>query len=226
MHKYNIIKLNILQGIKAKVLSFFAFVSGAIHKIYARIRANRRLCWFIGLMGKYLLCGLVLLAWTIAATRYGQKQALETYRGWLEEYKIEQEAAAMEAIETDPYTIQLRQEATLMAKTLAGIKDYHYDATNKKIFIQGALNRMENSAYPDNLEDVLLQPGAFEMFDYSNKALEEDYQLALEYIDKYHKSERLLCDPDMVFIELGKDRVTLRDTLHKTSQTNYWRLQE
>ena len=222
----NNMKSEILQEAKEKVRSFFSFVGIAIRKLYERIRENRKLCWLIALGAKYLLVVLVLIAWTVAAARYGQKKALAQYEVWLEEYKVEQEAAAMEAIETDPYTIQLRQEATLMAKTLAGIKDYHYDVTNKKIFIQGALNRIENSAYPDNLEDVLLQPGAFEMFDYSNKALEDDYKIAFEYIDKYHKSERLLCDPDMVFIELGKDRVTLRDTLYKTSQTNYWRLQE
>ena len=51
----NIMKSEILQGIKANARSFFAFVSGAIHKLYARIRANRRLCWFIGLMGIIIL---------------------------------------------------------------------------------------------------------------------------------------------------------------------------
>ena len=113
----------------------------AFKGLSSRIRSNRRLCWFIGLMGKYLLCGMVLLAWTIAAERYGQKQALETYRGWLEDYKIEQEEAAIAAYETDPYTIQLRQEAESLARVLYGVKDNSTD--DLKTYCWCVFNRVD-----------------------------------------------------------------------------------
>ncbi len=209
---------------KSIINDIWGGIHAALQGAAEKIRTDKRLRWRIALCARYFLCGLLLLAWTIAASRYGQKQALETYTGWLADYEAAQEAAAQEAIEQDPYTIQLKHEAMLFAKCLAGISEFHYDDQSKETFLQGIWNRVVNDEFPDTIEQVLLQPGAFDMYDASNKPIEADYQLAYRYLDKIHQSETLLCDPDMVFIKLGRDRVTLRDTLIETGSTNYWRV--
>lgn len=208
--------------IKTYIAGTCANAAESVKGMFSRIRSNRRLCWFIGLMGKYLLCGLVLLAWTIAAERYGQKQALETYRGWLEDYKIEQEAAAQEAIETDPYTIQLKNEAKLMATAVAGVSGYNYGKEDIEHIVQCAWNRYLNPGYPDTIENVLLEPGAFDFYSQSNKPTVDEYEICYNYLDMLHKSEFLICETKFVFLELG-EHVVLRDTLNKTNRTDYWR---
>lgn len=217
----NIMKSEILQGIKANVRSFFAFMSGTVKKLYARIRANRRFCWFIGLMGKYLLCGLILLAWTIAATRYGQKQALETYRGWLEDYKAEQEAAAMEAIETDPYTIQLNAESEMLARVLYGVKDNKTD--DLKTYCWCVFNRVDNSHYPDTLEDVIAQPQQWMRYDPTNPVLENLYQIARQQLDAWHTDSHRPVDSNYVFMNWSSNDICLRDNFNEGSGTHYWR---
>ena len=87
------INLRPLTGIiKAIVDTVFEAYRSAVEKI----RANKRLCWTLRLLARYLICGLALVVYTIVVSRYAQKQALKTYEGWFEAYKIEQaEAEAM-----------------------------------------------------------------------------------------------------------------------------------
>ena len=91
-------------------------IKSALYKIVVRIRRNRKMCWYLSMIGKYTL---VLLSFVLVfqiGSRVGQKKALASYEQWLEEYKADQEAAAMKAIEEDPYTIQLNAEAEMLAK--------------------------------------------------------------------------------------------------------------
>ena len=206
-----------LEFMKRKSHAFTESVKG----MSSRIRSNRRLCWFIGLMGKYLLCGLVLLAWTIAAERYGQKQALETYRGWLEEYKIEQEEAAIAAYETDPYTIQLRQEAESLARVLYGVKDNSTD--DLKTYCWCVFNRVDNTNYPDNLADVIAQPSQWMRYDPTNPILEPLYQIALEQLDAWHKDSHRPVSSEYVFMNWSRNDICLRDVFAEGSGTHYWR---
>lgn len=217
----NIMKSEILQGIKANVRFFFAFVAGAIHKLYERIRENRRLCWFVGLMGKYLLCGLVLLAWTIAATRYGQKKALAQYEIWMEDYKVEQAEAARLAVENDPYTIQLNAEAEALARVLYGVKDNSTD--DLKTYCWCVFNRVDNVHYPDNLNDVIAQPQQWMRYDPTNPIIESLYQLAREQLDAWHTDTHRPVSNEYVFMNWSKNDICLRDNFYEGSGTRYWR---
>lgn len=221
MLKNNIMKSWILQGIKANVRSFFAFVSGAIRELFKKIRANRKLCWFIGLMGKYLLCGLLLLVWTIAATRYGQKKALAQYEIWMEEYKVEQDEAARLAVETDPYTIQLNAEAEALAKVLYGVKDNSTD--DLKTYCWCVFNRVDNSHYPDTLEDVIAQPQQWMRYDPTNPLLENLYQIAREQLDAWHTDSHRPVDSSYVFMNWSSNDICLRDNFNEGSGCHYWR---
>lgn len=207
----------LLEGMKRTTET----VAEAVKSLFSRIRENKRLCWFIGLMGKYLLCGLVLLAWTIAATRYGQAQALKTYQGWLEEYKVEQEAAALEAIETDPYTIQLNAEAESLARVLYGVKDNSTD--DLKTYCWCVFNRVDNTNYPDNLADVIAQPSQWMRYDPTNPILENLYQIAREQLDAWHTNSHRPVSSEYVFMNWSSKDICLRDVFAEGSGTHYWR---
>lgn len=193
----------------------------AVKALFSRIRENKRLCWFIQLMARYLLCGLVLLAWTIAATRYGQAQALKTYRVWLEDYKAEQEAAALEAIETDPYTIQLNAEAESLARVLYGVKDNSTD--DLKTYCWCVFNRVDNTNYPDNLADVIAQPSQWMRYDPTNPILENLYQIAREQLDAWHTNSHRPVSSEYVFMNWSSKDICLRDVFAEGSGTHYWR---
>lgn len=203
--------------IEGKSVDLAQFIRAA----FTRIRANKRLCWFIGLMGKYLLCGLVLLAWTIAASRYGQARALKAYQLWLEEYKAEQAAAALRAIETDPYTIQLNEEAEMLARVLYGVKDNKSD--DLKTYCWCVFNRVDYSHYPDSLRDVIAQPNQWMRYDPTNPVLESLYQIAREQLDAWHTNTHRPVSSEYVFMNWSANDICLRDVWAEGSGTHYWR---
>lgn len=217
----NIMKSEILQGIKANVRSFFAFASCGIHKLFDKIRGNRKLCWFIALGAKYLLVVLVLIAWTIAAARFGQKKALAQYEVWLEEYKVEQAEAARLAVENDPYTIQLNEEAEMLARVLYGVKDNKTD--DLKTYCWCVFNRVDNSHYPDTLEDVIAQPQQWMRYDPTNPVLENLYQIARDQLDSWHTDSHRPVDSNYVFMNWSSKDICLRDNFNDGSGTHYWR---
>lgn len=217
----NIMKSEILQGIKANVRSFFAFVAGAIHKIYERIRANRKVCWVIALGTKYMLVVLVLIAWTIVAARFGQKKAIAQYEVWMEEYKIEQAEAAQMAVENDPYIIQLNAEAEMLARVLYGVKNNKTD--DLKTYCWCVFNRVDNSHYPDTLEDVIAQPQQWMRYDPTNPVLENLYQIAREQLDAWHTDSHRPVDSSYVFMNWSSRDIVLRDQWAEGAGCHYWR---
>lgn len=209
------------QPAVTKACAFWALVANVFKRIRDKVRANRRLCWILKLSAKYFLCALVLVVWTLAACRYGQKQALEVYRGWFEEYKAEQEAAEAAAIESDPYTIQLNEEAELLAKVLYGVKDNKSD--DLRTYCWCVFNRVDSKQYPDNLKDVIAQPQQWMRYDPSNPVLENLYQIAREELDKWHKDSRRPVSSEYVFMNWSSNDICLRDVFAEGSGTHYWR---
>lgn len=207
---------------KEKFYTFTITLLASIRVLFERVKANERAYKAFKIASVILLAVLVLWADALISGRVAQKKALDTYRTWFEEYKAEQEAEALSEQEKDPYIIQLKHEATYGAQALEGIKLYHYDNDAKRTFLQGIANRVLNPAYPNTVEEVLFAKGQFEMFDPSNPVTEENYQLCYEFFDSFHKQERLTCSYDLVFVELAKDKVVLRDTFAKTYDTQTW----
>ena len=95
---------------KDKIYAGIITSLAAIRVLIEHVRANKKACKAFSLIGKCLLAILIIVAYTLAIGRYEQKKALAVYQRWLEEYKTEQEFAALKAIEADPYTVQLNAE--------------------------------------------------------------------------------------------------------------------
>lgn len=205
-------------------ISVLATIGLALKHIKAfidRVRADERACKAFRAAGACLIVLLVICAYTLVIFRVASDKAVLRYKAELEAVREQQEAAAMAALAEDPYFVQLREEATLGAKALEGIKGFNYDEANKRTVLQCIANRVLNPAYPDTVEDVLTAPGAIDFYKDSNAVTEENYQLCYTFFDEFHRQERLACAYDLVFLELG-ERVVLRDTFVKDYGTNTW----
>lgn len=218
------VKVN-LSPFFARAAAMFRYLAGRGKEAVSRIKANKALCWWAKLAARYILVILVLIAYGLAACRMGQKKALETYNLWFEEYKAEQEEAALnaarEATESDPYTIQLNAEADEMARLLYGCRDN--DTDDLKTYCWCVFNRVENAAFPSTLEDVIAQPQQWMRYDKTNPIIENLWQLAREQLDVWHTAERRPCSSDFVYMSWSSDDIVLRDNYHTGSNCHYWR---
>lgn len=214
------IKIN-LRPFAGQIRAFFGTIAGAVKPITDKVKANKRLCWMLRLLTRYLICGLALVVYTIAVSRYAQKQALETYAGWFEEYKAEQEAAAIAEAEADPYTIQLNAEAEMLARVLYGVKDNSTD--DLKTYCWCVFNRVDNPNYPSTLEDVIAQPSQWMRYDQTNPIIESLYQIAREQLDAWHTDTHRPVSSEYVFMNWSRNDICLRDNFYEGSMTHYWR---
>lgn len=214
------IKIN-LRPFASTIRAAFEVAAGPIKAIAGRVKADRRLCWMLRMLLRYFICGLALVVYTIAVSRYAQKQALETYAGWLEEYKAEQEAAAIAEAEADPYTIQLNAEAEMLARVLYGVKDNSTD--DLKTYCWCVFNRVENKAFPDTLEDVIAQPSQWMRYDPTNPIIESLYQIAREQLNAWHTDTHRPVSSEYVFMNWSRNDICLRDNFYEGSGCHYWR---
>lgn len=214
------IKIN-LRPFADQIREIFGKIAGAVMPIIEKVKANKRLCWMLRLLTRYLICGLALVVYTIAVSRYAQKQALETYAVWLEEYKAEQEATAIAEAEADPYTIQLNAEAEALAKVLYGVKDNSSD--DLRTYCWCVFNRVDNPNYPSTLEDVIAQPSQWMRYDPTNPIIESLYQLAREQLDAWHTDTHRPVSNEYVFMNWSRNDICLRDNFYEGSGTHYWR---
>ena len=85
------------------------------------------------------------------------------------------------------------------------------------------LNRMESSEYPDNIEDVLLQPDQFCEFSDKEEPTEANFIIATNQLSRYHNGDIRPVPSTAVFITVSNNGVELRDDFKETARTQYWR---
>ena len=85
------------------------------------------------------------------------------------------------------------------------------------------LNRMESSEYPDNIEDVLLQPEQFCEFSNEKVPTEANFIIATNQLSRYHNGDIRPVPSTAVFITVSNNGVELRDDFKETARTQYWR---
>lgn len=190
-------------------------------KTYHRVRANKTACKALRILGVCLLVFLILFADALVSCRYAEKKANARYEVKLAEYNAEQEALKQEAIDTDPYTIQLNEEAEELARVLYGVKDNSTD--DLKTYCWCVFNRVDNKAFPSTVSDVIAQPNQWMRYDKTNPVLENLYQLAREQLDAWHTDSHRPVSSDYVFMNWSSNDIVLRDNFHEGSGTHYWR---
>ena len=85
------------------------------------------------------------------------------------------------------------------------------------------LNRMESSEYPDNIEEVLLQPEQFCEFSNKEEPTEANFIIATNQLSRYYNGDIRPVPSTAVFITVTNNGVELRDNFKETARTQYWR---
>ena len=85
------------------------------------------------------------------------------------------------------------------------------------------LNRMESSEYPDNIEEVLLQPEQFCEFSDKEEPTEANFIIATNQLSRYYNGDIRPVPSTAVFITISNNGVELRDDFKETARTQYWR---
>lgn len=178
--------------------------------------------WYARMMARYLLVALALVAYTLVVHRVAYRDALRTYDGWLEEYKAEQVRAAEEELAADPYTVQLNAEADMLAKVLYGVKDNSTD--DLRTYCWCIFNRVDNSAFPNTLEDVIEQPNQWMRYHTTNPILDSLYDVARAELDRWHTDTHRPVSNEFVFMQWSESSIVLRDNFYNTNNTHYWRV--
>jgi len=186
-----------------------------------RIRANRKLCWWLSYAGRWALVALALVAWSLVMMRVGQKKALAEYHQWMEDYRVERMQIDQAYADADPAVLQLNAEAESLARVLYGVKDN--DQQDLRTMCWCVFNRVDNTAFPDTLEDVIAQPQQWMRYDPTNPVLEDLYQIAREELEVWHSDGHRPCSADYVFMSWSASDICLRDRWAEGSGTHYWR---
>lgn len=189
--------------------------------LFERVRSNRRARKAFRLAGWIVLAALTLTAYTLCVGRLAQKKALETYAGWMEDYRLERMAIDQMYEAADPYTVQLNAEANMLARVLYGVKDN--DTDDLKTYCWCVFNRVDNPAFPSTIEEVVAQPQQWMRYDETSPILENLYQLAREQLDAWHTGERRPVGNEYVFMNWTPRDIVLRDNFKEGSATRYWR---
>lgn len=187
--------------------------------------------WLIGMVGKYLLVLLVFAAysaliWFISARITRTKAEIEyaeDLRAYQEEQaaiRLAEEEAAAEAAKPT-YASVLKQEAEALAKVLYGVKGNSTD--DMRTYAWCVLNRVDNSAYPGTVEEVIAQPKQWMAYDPDAPVLESLYQIAYEILEIWHSGAHRPVSSEYVYMNWSPTEIVLRDKWTEGSGTHYWR---
>ena len=85
------------------------------------------------------------------------------------------------------------------------------------------LNRVESSEYPNNIEEVLLQPEQFCEFSDKEEPTEANFIIATNQLSRYYNEDIRPVPSTAVFITVSNNGVELRNDFKETTRTQYWR---
>ena len=102
-------------------------------------------------------------------------------------------------------------------------KSYSLTPEAKALACWVVLNRMESSEYPDNIEEVLLQPEQFCEFSDKEEPTEANFIIATNQLSRYYNGDIRPVPSTAVFITVSNNGVELRDDFKETARTQYWR---
>lgn len=115
---------------------------------------------------------------------------------------------------------QMRTEATDIAKVLYAVRNNSKD--DKITNVWCILNRVDNKAYPDSVEEVCKQPQQWMGYSESNPVLDDLFQLAYSQLEIWHGGTRPVSD-DFIYLAWSPSEITIRDSWEYSSKTHTWR---
>ena len=102
-------------------------------------------------------------------------------------------------------------------------QSYNLTPEAKALACWVVLNRMESSEYPDNIEEILLQPGQFCEFSDKEEPTEANFIIATNQLSRYYNGDIRPVPSTAIFITVSNNGVELRNDFKETARTQYWR---
>ena len=100
---------------------------------------------------------------------------------------------------------------------------YHLTDEAKALACWVVFNRVDSSNYPDNVDEVLWQPGQFCEYSDSEAPTEENMVIATNQVSRWKNGDIRPAPSRAVFIAVSSEGVVLRDSFEESRNTGYWR---
>lgn len=100
---------------------------------------------------------------------------------------------------------------------------YHLTDEAKALACWVVFNRVESSEYPDNVDEVLWQPGQFCEYSDDEAPTEGNMVIATNQISRWTNGDIRPVPSTAVFIAVSSEGVELRDSFEETRSTGHWR---
>lgn len=201
----------------------FATLASVVEDITKKIKKSSTARYILKLAGKVLLILAVVTLYTALVCHWQASKDAAKYAEQFEQYRLQLvQKAAQEAAERqeDPYVVQLRTEAELLAKILYGVKDNNEN--DLRTYAWCVFNRVDNPNFPNTFEEVADQPTQWMRYSADNPIVENLYKIALEEVTIWHEGHRPVSD-EYVYMNWSPTKIKLRDRWEEDSRTEYWR---
>lgn len=159
----------------------------------------------------------------IEALTESHKMEMDVLRNELEKEREEAIAEIEKFYEYGGDVSQIESEAEYIAKVIYGVAKNH-TAADKKAVVWCILNRVENYAYPDTVEEVCEQPKQWMGYSSDNPVLTNLYELALEELKIWHSNGHRPLSSEYIYLAWSSQEILLRDTFEENKSTRYWRM--
>ena len=139
------------------------------------------------------------------------------------------EAARLEALAAEQASEDyiVRQMATEVAKLYYGAKNfeenYHYEELDFSTYSRGAFNRVENSAYPNDLIEVIRQKGQWVGYNENNPVIDRYYKMAEKHVRAWRAETTKPISNDYVYAELTEHGIYLKNDFNANGYARRWR---
>lgn len=177
--------------------------------------------WVIAALIIILTIGLI--SWSLDIKTERRAAALTATA--MADYEAGQKAE-LEAIAAAKDTI-MQKESEALARIFYGISKfqdkYGYDDKDFFTLARCVFNRVENSHYSSDLEEVVNQKDQWVGYFENNPVLAEYYDLAYKAVQEWHNETIKPISNDFVYAELTPNGIWLKNDFHADGYARRWR---
>ena len=139
--------------------------------------------------------------------------------------KYESEIAAIEKYyEYGGDVEQIELEAEWIARVMYGMYKPDHKDSDLRAIVWCILNRVDNRAYPNEIQAVCQQAKQWMGYSDDNPVLAKLYDIALTELKSWHNGVPRPMTADFVYLNWSSKEILLRDTFEENRNTNYWRM--
>lgn len=184
--------------------------------------------WFIAIMA--ILFALSLVNWGIQIRT--QRQAASLTAVAMADWQAEQDAieakriAEEQALKNSEENI-CKNMAMSLSRVFYGIRNfeskYNYGTEDYRTYAWCIFNRVDNPAYPNTLDEVILQKDQWVGFAVENPSVDQYYTMALKFVKEWRNAETRPVTTDYLWAELTEKGIYLRNSFKADGYAVRWK---